>query len=133
MVDHVEGVLEVVLGSLHDQLGDSPADAWRCEDREHLNLLSYYNSNSALDKRSDFDHDDHGATRQETESLIEPDENILVNEYEGQVGSRALSYKKVKDAQWFHHCFDRELSTRAEKVNIDWWNTDIGFLPCCRR
>ena len=29
VVDHVEGVLQVVLGSLHYQLGHSPADAWR--------------------------------------------------------------------------------------------------------
>ena len=89
-----------------------------------------------MDKLSEFERQDHVATRElplETESLIEPDENILVNEYEGQVGPSTLSYKKVKDAQWFHHCFDRELSTRAEKVKIDWWNTDIGFIPCCRR
>jgi len=47
-----------------------------------------------------------GEIPMDAEILIHPDEDIL-NDQEDNKVAVALSYKKVKDNQWFYHCFDR--------------------------
>jgi hypothetical protein len=74
----------------------------------------------------------NGELPPDEEVLLHPDEDILFDEANGDVAA-ALSYKKVKDNQWFYHCFDREQSTRFNKVPIDWYNTSISYIPCCKK
>jgi|TARA_B110000285_G_C15130605_1_gene623293 hypothetical protein len=63
----------------------------------------------ALDKLAEYERQEkiaNGELPPDEEMLIHPDEDILFDQEDGHVAA-ALSYKKVKDNQWFYHCFDR--------------------------
>lgn len=75
---------------------------------------------------------ENGVLPQDPDYLIEPDEDVLLDDASGHVAA-ALSYKSVKAAQWFAHVWDREKSVNGERKPLDWYSADISYIPCFKK
>jgi len=89
----------------------------------------------ALDKLAAYERAElmeNGALPQDPDYLVEPDEDVLLDDASGHVAA-ALSYKSVKAAQWFAHVWDREKSVGGERRPVDWYTADISYIPCFKK